>query len=133
MKRVTGIGGIFFKSKDPTALKAWYQQHLDIGAGADGGIVFEWREKDNPDEVGMTVWAPFRDDTKYFDPSKASFMINYRVEDLDAVLAALRAEGVTVAEETDDSEYGRFGWVMDPEGNRLELWQPPAGKKEETG
>jgi predicted enzyme related to lactoylglutathione lyase len=81
----------------------------------------------------MTVWAPFREDTKYFEPSKASFMINYRVEDLDAVLDALRAEGVTVADETEDSEYGRFGWVMDPEGNRLELWQPPAGKQGGTG
>jgi predicted enzyme related to lactoylglutathione lyase len=133
MKRVTGIGGIFFKSKDPTALKAWYRQHLEIESGADGGIAFEWREKDKPDEVGMTVWAPFREDTKYFEPSKASFMINYRVEDLDAVLDALRAEGVTVADETEDSEYGRFGWVMDPEGNRLELWQPPAGKQGGTG
>jgi predicted enzyme related to lactoylglutathione lyase len=132
MKRVTGIGGIFFKSKDPAALKEWYRRHLDIEPGAGGAVAFEWREKDKPDEIGMTVWAPFREDTKYFEPSKASFMINYRVEDLAAVLAALRAEGVTVAEEPQDSEYGRFGWVMDPEGNRLELWQPPAGKKEGT-
>lgn len=125
MERVTGIGGIFFKSKDPKALNAWYRDHLGIEPSPDGSVVFEWRAKDEPDRVGYTVWSPFRHDTTYFDPGTATFMVNYRVADLDAILAQLRAAGVTVDDRIEDSEYGRFGWAMDPEGNRFELWQPP--------
>ena len=126
MKRVTGIGGIFFKAKDPTRLHDWYHAHLGIAPRADGTVAFEWREKDEPDRVGFTVWSPFPHDTRYFDPSAAPFMINYRVADLDALLAKLRAEGVDVEDRVEEYEYGRFGWVMDPEGNRIELWEPPA-------
>ena len=128
MKRVTGIGGIFFKAKDPKALGAWYKTHLGIAIEEWGGAAFQWKGPDNPEGGGMTVWGPFAADTSYFAPSTASFMINYRVEDLDAVLAALRAEGVQVEEKVDESEQGRFGWVIDPEGNKIELWQPLAGQ-----
>jgi predicted enzyme related to lactoylglutathione lyase len=116
--RVTGIGGIFFKARDAAALRAWYRKHLGIEVESWGGFAFT--------EPGMTVWTIFEGTTKHFEPSTAPFMINYRVADLDAVLAALRAEGVTVEDKREDGEFGRFGWVMDPEGNRIELWQPPA-------
>ena len=125
MKRVVGIGGIFFKSQDPKALGAWYEKHLGITPKPHKGVTFPWRHEDDPERVGQTVWAPFAKDTSYFAPSGASFMINYIVDDLDAVLEALRAEGVTVDEKREDAPYGRFGWAMDPEGNRIELWEPP--------
>ena len=128
MKRVTGIGGVFFKAKDPKALGAWYRDHLGIPLEDWGGAAFAWNSPDNPGGTGTTVWNPFAADTAYFAPSAAPFMINYRVDDLDALLAALRSEGCDVDDRTDDSEYGKFGWVMDPEGNRSELWQPPEGK-----
>jgi len=128
MKRVTGIGGIFFKSKDHKGLQAWYREHLGIEPGPGGSVAFEWRDKEKPDEVGMTVWSVFPSTTKYLDPSSAPFMVNYRVENLAAVLEALRAEGVTVDEKVDESEYGKFGWVMDPDGNRIELWEPPPAR-----
>ena len=127
MKRVTGIGGVFFKARDPKALGAWYRTHLGIGVEDWGGAAFRWKGPDNPDGVGTTVWSPFAADTSYFAPSSAPFMINYRVHDLHALLAALRSEGCTVDDKVEESEYGKFGWVMDPEGNRIELWQPPAG------
>jgi predicted enzyme related to lactoylglutathione lyase len=128
MKRVTGIGGIFFKAKDPQALAAWYKKHLGIGVEEWGGAAFRWNGPDNPQGIGTTVWSPFKEETGYFAPSSASFMINYRVDDLHAVLTALRAEGVSVEDKVEESEYGKFGWAMDPEGNKLELWQPPAGQ-----
>lgn len=128
MEKVTGIGGIFFKSEDAKTLRDWYRDHLGIAVDDYGGSSFEWREKNDPDVVGMTVWSTFPSTTKYFDPTRATFMINYRVDDLDAMLAQLRAAGATVDEKVDDTDYGRFGWATDPEGNRFELWQPP--KKE---
>ena len=128
MKRVTGIGGIFFKSKDPKALGEWYKTHLGIDVAEWGGAAFRRTDPENPTKTGTTIWSPFKEDTSYFAPSTASFMINYRVEDLHAVLAALRAEGVKVDEKVDESEYGKFGWVIDPDGNKLELWEPPAGQ-----
>jgi predicted enzyme related to lactoylglutathione lyase len=128
MKRVTGIGGIFFKSKDPKALGAWYKTHLGIDVQDWGGAVLQWKSADNPDGVGTTVWSPFVADTQYFAPSSAPFMINYRVQDLHVLLAALRAEGVQVDAKVEESEYGKFGWVVDPEGNKIELWQPPEGR-----
>ncbi len=128
MKRVTGIGGIFFKAQDPKALAAWYQQHLGIDVQPWGGAAFRWSGPDNPQGVGSTVWSPFAADTAYFAPSTAPFMVNYRVADLHALLAQLRAEGVQVEDKVDESEYGKFGWVIDPEGNKLELWQPPEGQ-----
>lgn len=127
MKRVTGIGGVFFKSRDPTSLAAWYQAHLGIDVQAWGGASFHWKGPDNPDGVGATVWSPFAADTAYFAPSTAPFMINYRVADLHALLAVLRAEGVQVDDKVEESAYGKFGWVIDPEGNKLELWEPPPG------
>ncbi|WP_374437943.1 VOC family protein [Inhella sp.] len=128
MKRVTGIGGIFFKAQDPKALAAWYQKHLGIDVQPWGGAAFSWNGPDNPQGVGSTVWSPFAADTAYFAPSTAPFMVNYRVADLHALLAQLRAEGVQVEDKVDESEYGKFGWVIDPEGNKLELWQPPEGQ-----
>ncbi len=128
MKRVTGIGGIFFKAKDPKALGEWYRTHLGIEVTQWGGAAFRWNGPDNPSGVGTTAWNPFKEDTTYFAPSTAPFMINYRVDDLHALLAALRAEGVKVEDKVDESEYGKFGWAIDPEGNKIELWQPPAGK-----
>ena len=128
MKRVLGIGGIFFKARDPAALRDWYRAHLGIEIEPWGGTVFRWKGDDNPSGEGTTVWSVFEDSSSYFAPSEAKFMINYRVADLDAVLAALRAEGCAVDAKTDVSEYGKFGWVMDPEGNRIELWQPPPGQ-----
>jgi lactoylglutathione lyase len=126
MKRVTGIGGVFIKAQDPSAMKEWYRKHLDIDAG-DYGKTFDWREADDPEKPGQTVWSLFPHDTKYFSPSTSPFMINYRVADLGALVAILREEGVTV-EKIDDSDYGRFAWISDPEGNRIELWEPPATK-----
>lgn len=121
MKRVVGIGGIFFKAKNPAELRAWYQRHLGFDVQAWGGAAFPWT---NPE--GVTIWSISPENAASFAPSKAGFMVNYVVEDLAAVLAALRAEGCKVDAKEDDSEYGKFGWVMDPEGNRIELWQPPA-------
>lgn len=120
MKRVVGIGGIFFKARDPEKLRAWYQTHMGIEVQAWGGTVFPWC---NPE--GMTVWSISPQSAESFEPSQAPFMINYVVENLPDVLAALRAEGCDVDARVDESEFGAFGWVMDPEGNRIELWQPP--------
>jgi catechol 2,3-dioxygenase-like lactoylglutathione lyase family enzyme len=128
MKRVTGIGGIFFKAKDPEALGAWYKDYLGIDVQAWGGAAFAWRTPDNPEGAGTTIWSLFPADTEHFAPSAAPFMVNYRVADLHRLLAVLRSEGVRVEEEVTESEYGKFGWVLDPEGNRVELWQPPDGQ-----
>ncbi len=128
MKRVTGIGGIFFKARDPATMWAWYKKHLGIDVQAWGGAAFSWADDDGKPVGGTTIWNVGSADGDYFAPSTAPFMINYRVDDLQALLAALRAEGCNVLEKTDDSEYGKFGWVMDPEGNKVELWQPPAGQ-----
>ncbi len=127
MTRVTGIGGIFFKARDPESLRAWYQRHLGIPVETWGGTAFRWTTEQNPDGGGTTVWNIFPAASTYFDPSAAPFMINYRVADLDAVLDALRAEGCRVDDKVEASELGKFGWVMDPESNRVELWEPPAG------
>ncbi|HST45623.1 MAG TPA: VOC family protein [Luteimonas sp.] len=126
MKRVTGIGGIFFKAADPKALGAWYRDHLGLDVSDWGAAMFQWGGADSA--PGMTLWSPFAADTQYMAPGTASFMVNFRVDDLDALLAALRAEGCNVVDKTDSSEQGRFGWVIDPEGNKVELWQPPAGQ-----
>lgn len=124
MQRVKGIGGVFFKARDKQALAAWYRDHLGVPLEDWGGAVFRWRELD-PDGDAATVWSPFAADTSYFAPSTAPFMINFRVDDLDAMLAQLRAAGAQVGDKLEESELGRFGWVVDPEGNKLELWQPP--------
>jgi predicted enzyme related to lactoylglutathione lyase len=126
MKRVTGIGGIFFKSDDPEKLYQWYENHLGIHRPPDGtGAVFEWREVNDTQSKGMTVWSIFPRSTKYFAPSHSRFMINCRVENLGALLEALNEEGVQVDPHREDYDYGRFAWIMDLEGHRIELWEPP--------
>ena len=129
MERATGIGGIFFKAEDPKKLQAWYQEHLGIMPDKDGYVSFHWREANNPERIGYTVWSPFPRDTKYFDPSPSPFMVNYRVENLDRMLEQLRKAGAKVEDRIEEYEYWRFGWVMDPEGNRIELWEPPKEKQ----
>jgi predicted enzyme related to lactoylglutathione lyase len=127
MKRVTGIGGIFFKARDPKALEAWYKEHLGFDIKSWGGTSFEWADDDGKPVAGQTAWSLASMDSDQFAPSTASFMVNYRVDDLHALVKALRQEGCNVLEKIDDSEYGKFGWVIDPEGNKIELWEPPAG------
>ena len=124
MKRVTGIGGVFFKCKDPEAMYQWHEKHLGIRRDHEV-VTFKWRDADEPDKMGMTVWSLFSQNTSYFNPSASPFMINYRVENLEALLEALRAEGVQVDPKVETYEYGKFGWITDPEGNRIELWEPP--------
>lgn len=126
MKRVTGIGGIFFKCNDPKALSAWYRDHLGLDVSDWGSAVFRWGGADSP--AGMTLWSPFPADTEYMAPSTSPFMINFRVADLDALLVALRSQGCHVLDATETSEQGSFGWVIDPDGNKVELWEPPAGQ-----
>jgi predicted enzyme related to lactoylglutathione lyase len=125
MTRVTGIGGIFLKAQDPQALAQWYRRVLGLATEDWNGVQFSWTEQATGDPTGYTVWSLFPRDTTYFSPGTASCMINYRVDDLDGMLASLRAAGATVDDRIDESEYGRFGWAMDPEGNRFELWEPP--------
>jgi predicted enzyme related to lactoylglutathione lyase len=127
MRRVTGIGGVFFHAKDPVALRAWYKQHLGIDV-SEWGASFDWTDEAGNPVKGTTAWSINTAGGDSFAPSKSSFMINYRVENLVSLLAALREEGCNVLEKMDDSEYGKFGWVMDPEGNKVELWEPPAGQ-----
>ena len=126
MKRVTGIGGIFFQANDPAALGAWYKRHLGIDVQPWGGAAFEWTDAAGNPTAGTTAWSVLPTDSDQFAPSRAPFMINYRVHDLAALLQALRDEGCNVLDKTDDGEYGKFGWVIDPEGNKVELWEPPA-------
>jgi predicted enzyme related to lactoylglutathione lyase len=121
MKRVTGIGGIFFKADDRGKLLEWYDKHLGIKADPEYGTAFEWREKD-AETTGMTAWSVFKGESKYFE---RPFMINYRVDDLDALLKALEDEGVRIDPKRDSHDYGKFAWIYDPEGNRIELWEPP--------
>ncbi|SEL72893.1 Glyoxalase-like domain-containing protein [Roseateles sp. YR242] len=128
MKRVTGIGGIFFAAKDPATLGAWYQTHLGIDVQSWGGTAFTWADAAGQPINGSTIWSIGTAGGDSFPAGKPGFTINYRVEDLTALLEALRAEGCKVLDKTDDSEFGKFGWVIDPEGNTVELWQPPAGQ-----
>ncbi len=123
MKRVTGIGGIFFKTKDPQQTSAWYQRHLGIESEA-WGATFKWRAHDNPTREGTTAWAPMGVDTSHFAPSASTFMVNYRVENLEALLVELAAEGIEQVGEMQSHEYGKFAWILDPDGNKLELWEP---------
>jgi predicted enzyme related to lactoylglutathione lyase len=124
MAKVRGIGGIFFKSENPERLYAWYEKHLGIAGKPNTGAMFPWRSTDDAASEEITVWSIFPASTKYFDPGKAPFMMNYIVEDLDTLLAELRAQGVAVDERVERHEYGNFGWIMDPDGNRIELWEP---------
>lgn len=122
MKRVTGIGGIFFKCQDPKKMSEWYKNHLGFEAN-EYGAKFEWREKDNESKTSYTLWSPFSEKTKYFEPSSKDFMINYRVEDLVSLVEVLKNEGVTVLGEIQSYDYGKFVHILDPEGNKIELWE----------
>lgn len=127
-ERVTGVGGVFFKARDPKALSAWYREKLGIAVKSEGTWgLFHWREREGPERVGTTVWSLFRLESEYFAPSRAPFMVNYRVRDLDRMLAQLRALGVSVEPKVAEEFNGKFAWVVDPEGNKIELWEPKPG------
>ena len=123
MKKVTGIGGIFFKCKDPDKMKEWYKAHLGMDTNQYGAS-FEWRRDDDPTKKGTTQWSPFAETTKYFDPSSKDFMINYRVENLEGLVEQLKAEGVTIVDNIESYDYGKFVHILDAEGNKIELWEP---------
>ena len=123
MKKVTGLGGVFFKADDPKAMNEWYAKNLGLPT-SDYGTTFEWREADDPSKKGTTVWCAFPADTKYFNPSEKPFMINYRVENLVALVEELKKDGVTIVDEIATYDYGKFVHILDPEGNIIELWEP---------
>lgn len=123
MTRVIGLGGVFFKTPDPGATGKWYQEHLGIDVESWGGACLKWKDAETGKDH-VTVWSPFAADTTYFGDGTQEHMLNFIVEDLDAVLAALREEGVTVEKDAEDSAEGRFAWILDPDGRRVELWQP---------
>jgi predicted enzyme related to lactoylglutathione lyase len=127
MKRVTGIGGIFFKAKDAPALRAWYQKHLGIDVQEWGGAAFTWTDDKGEPTCGTTIWSVSSGKDGQVPESQA-FTINYRVHDVHALVKALRDEGCQVVGDVDESDYGKFAWVMDPEGNKVELWEPPEGQ-----
>ena len=123
MKRVTGIGGIFFKCADPDGIKAWYKDHLGLDTDR-WGTNFEWFQGANKEKKGFTQWSPMTHKTTHFEPSKQSFMINYRVENLEWLVEQLKKEGVQVVDEIQEYDYGKFVHILDPEGNKIELWEP---------
>jgi predicted enzyme related to lactoylglutathione lyase len=123
MKKVTGIGGIFFKCKDPNKMKEWYKTHLGLDTNQYGAS-FEWRQDADPTKKGSTQWSPFAETTKYFEPSTKDFMINYRVENLESLVEQLKNEGVTIVDKIEAFDYGKFVHIMDVEGNKVELWEP---------
>ncbi len=123
MKRVTGIGGIFFKSKNPKKMTEWYQKHLGLNANPYGAI-FEWYEDADHTKKAQTQWTPFADSTNYFEPSTKEFMINYRVENLEALVEELQKEGITILDKIETYDYGKFVHILDAEGNKIELWEP---------
>lgn len=126
MAKVTGIGGVFFKSKgDNTALAAWYQKHLGIELESWGGAVLKWPD-DKADDEGLTVWAVAEKNSRWFSPGESGFMINYRVDNLDELLSELRSNGVEIIAGPESHENGKFAWIMDPEANKVELWEPMA-------
>ena len=126
--RILGIGGIFFKSANQQQTREWYGKHLGL-ADKGGGVMMSWREKANPEKEHVTVWSVFPGNTKYFEPSQATFMVNYIVDDLDALLERLQKEGVKIDPKRQNEDYGRFAWIYDPDGNKIELWQPLTPKK----
>ncbi len=123
MKRVTGIGGIFFKCKDPEKMNEWYKTHLGLDTSPWGAKV-EWQQKTDAKEKGYTLWTPFAEKTKYFEPSSKDFMINFRVDNLEALVEELKKEGVTILDNLEASEFGKFIHILDIEGNKVELWEP---------
>ncbi len=121
--KVTGIGGVFFKTKDPDKIKEWYSENLGLAVDAYGSS-FKSRNIERPDEINYLQWSPFKDDTKYFNPSEKEFMINYRVQNLNELVEELKKNGVTVVDKIEEYDYGKFVHIMDPEGNKIELWEP---------
>lgn len=132
LKRVTGIGGIFFKCKSPAKMREWYKTHLGLNTNAYGSV-FEWRQGADTTKKGFTQWSPFTETTKYFEPSTTNFMINYRVENLDALIKELKKEGVIITDTVEAVEYGKFVHIMDLEGNKVELWEPNDLEYEKLG
>lgn len=130
MKRVTGLGGVFFKSSNPRETLAWYRRHLDIDSEDWGGLAFRWREEEAPDEIGYTVWSSFPENTDYFAPSDLPYMWNFRVADLDGLIAMLREEGVEIVDGVQEHPNGKFAWIRDPEGRKIELWEPVPSAKD---
>ena len=128
MKKVTGIGGIFFKCNDPQQMNEWYAKNLGLPVETYG-TMFKWRDADDPEKEGTTIWSPFKQDTPYFEPSKKDFMINYRVENIEALVEQLKKDGVTVTDEIATYDYGKFVHILDPEGNAIELWEDVAPDK----
>jgi predicted enzyme related to lactoylglutathione lyase len=122
MKKVIGLGGIFFKCKDVEKMNAWYAKHLGLET-SEYGTNFEWRDAEDPTKKGMTVWSPFKESTTYFEPSQKEFMINYRVENIESIVEELKKEGVTILDEIASFDYGKFVHILDPENNKIELWQ----------
>jgi predicted enzyme related to lactoylglutathione lyase len=122
MDHVTGIGGVFFKTKDKKALLDWYQEHLGIETDKYGSKSFIWREESG--EKAFSVWGPFEQESEYFDPSEQPFMVNFRVRDLDDLLSHLKSKGVEQFGKIDEYPFGRFAWILDPEGVKIELWEP---------
>jgi predicted enzyme related to lactoylglutathione lyase len=123
MKKVTGIGGVFFKCKDPEKMKEWYQKHLGLTTNPYGAV-FEWYQEPGNNTAASTQWTPFKETTKYFDPSTKDYMINYRVENLEALVEELRKEGVTILDNMETYDFGKFIHILDAEGNKVELWEP---------
>ena len=121
--KVTGIGGVFFKTKDPDKIKEWYSKNLGLAVN-QWGSSFEFRNAHRPDEINYLQWSPFTEDTNYFKPSEKEFMINYRVQHLEELVEELKKNGVTVVDKIEVYDYGKFVHIMDPEGNKLELWEP---------
>ncbi len=132
MKKVTGIGGIFFKCKDPNKMKEWYQKHLGLNTN-EYGAVFEWHQGADSTKKGFTSWSPFKETTKYFEPSTKDFMINYRVENLEALVEELKKNGVTIIDAIETYDYGKFVHILDAEGNKIELWEPNDIEYEKLG
>ncbi|RZK48784.1 MAG: VOC family protein [Pedobacter sp.] len=121
--KVTGIGGIFFFSEDPEKTKSWYAQHLGLAVN-EWGSTFESRNAQNPDQINYLQWSPFKQGSRYFEPSKKEFMINYRVQHIEALVDNLRAAGVQIVDEIETFDYGKFVHIMDPDGQKIELWEP---------
>jgi catechol 2,3-dioxygenase-like lactoylglutathione lyase family enzyme len=127
MARVTGLGGVFFKTEDPERSRAWYRQHLGLEWNEHGVVAFRWRDEKQQQRAGETILSPFPADTDYFGSGNSTFMLNFRVDDLDGLLDRLRQAGVDTTKPVEEYEYGRFAWITDPDGRQIELWEPPAG------
>jgi len=127
MKKVTALGGLFLKAKNPSQMNEWYNRHLGLNAG-DYGAIFKFRDFDNPDNEKYSVWSTFKQDTDYFEPSEKEFMVNFAVDNLELLITELKKEGIEIIGGIEDAEFGKFAWIMDPEGTKIELWEPP--KKE---